>query len=196
MKKKGKKSVIRKLIYFVLFGLIIFAFIYISNKYEKLSVEEEISISDYYKGLDEDIFEIVNSTKMISYLNKGNHLIFIGNSNSVWSQEYAKILFNIAKKLDVEISYYDLENDKSQKNSNYYKLRERLAGNLTTTDGSKNNLLAPSFYVVFNGEIVFYNIDTVAMKNVDKPSEYWTKARKEEFKQEITYNIEKYYLNN
>jgi hypothetical protein len=196
MKKKGKKSVIRKLLYFVLFGLIIFAFIYISNKYEKLSVEEEISISDYYKGLDEDIFEIVNSTKMISYLNKGNHLIFICNSNSVWSQEYAKILFNIAKKLDVEISYYDLENDKSQKNSNYYKLRERLAGNLTTTDGSKNNLLAPSFYVVFNGEIVFYNIDTVAMKNVDKPSEYWTKARKEEFKQEITYNIEKYYLNN
>ena len=35
-----------------------------------------------------------------------------------------------------------------------------------------------------------------AMKNIDDPKEYWTKARKEEFKQEITYNIEKYYLNN
>ena len=34
------------------------------------------------------------------------------------------------------------------------------------------------------------------MRNTDKPSEYWTKAKKEEFKQEITYNIEKYYLNN
>lgn len=195
-KKKGKPAIIRKLIYLVLFALIIYAFIFISNKYEKLSQEEEIVIGDYYKGLDTDTFEIVNSNKLISYLNKGDHLIFIGNSSSIWSQEYAKILFNIAKKLDVEISYYDLENDKTQKNSHYYNVRERLAGSLTTTDGSKNNLLAPSFYIAKDSKIVFYNIDTVAMKNIDDPKEYWTKARKEEFKQEITYNIEKYYLNN
>ena len=50
-KKKGKKNIIRKLIYLVLYGLIIFAFVYISNKYENLSKEEEIIITDYYKGL-------------------------------------------------------------------------------------------------------------------------------------------------
>ena len=196
MKKKRKKSVVRKIIYFILYGIIIFSFIYISNKYEKLSKEEEIVITDYYKNLSTDYFKIINSNKIISYINKGNHLIFIGNSNSQWSQEYAKLLSNIANKLEVEIGYYDLENDKSQKNSNYYDLREKLAGNLITTDGSKNNILAPSFYIISNNKIVFYNIDTVAMRNTDKPSEYWTKAKKEEFKQEITYNIEKYYLNN
>ena len=196
MKKKRKKSVVRKIIYFILYGIIIFSFIYISNKYEKLSKEEEIVITDYYKNLSTDYFKIINSNKIISYINKGNHLIFIGNSNSQWSQEYAKLLSNIANKLEVEIGYYDLENDKSQKNSNYYDLREKLAGNLITTDGSKNNILAPSFYIISNNKIVFYNIDTVAMRNTDKPSEYWTKSKKEEFKQEIRYNIEKYYLNN
>ncbi len=193
-KKKGKKSMARKIIYLVLFAIIIYAFIYISNKYEKLSEEKTIVFSDYYKKEPNEYYEIINSTKLIAATKKDNSLIFIGNSTSLWSVEYAKILTSIAKELDLKIKYYDLENDKGQKNSNYYAIRESLEGHLTTTDGSKNNLLAPSFYIMKDGKIKYYNNDTVAMKNTDIPKEYWNKTRKEEFKKELKYNIEKYYL--
>jgi len=197
MAKKNKKSnPIRKIIYFILFALIIGAFIYLSNKYEDLSVEKEKTFTSYYKALKSDKFEVISSNELLSYLNKGKHLIFIGNSNSPWSKKYASILTDILDELNVDASYYDLENDKTQKNSKYYKIREELSNYLVTTDSSQNNLLAPSFYIVDNGKVKYYNIDTVAMKNTESVSVYWTKEVKDNFKLEISKNIEKYYLNN
>ena len=46
--KNNKKSVIRKIIYLILFALMIFAFIYLSNRYSALSVRKEPTITDYY----------------------------------------------------------------------------------------------------------------------------------------------------
>ncbi len=195
-KNKGKKGIIRKLIYLILFGLIIFAFIYISNKYEKLSEQKTIVFTDYYKNESSDYYDVINANELIAYLKKGNHLIFIGSSSSKWSQEYASLLTKIAKELKIKMSYYDLENDKTQKNSKYYELKEVLKGNLITTDGSNSNILSPSFYIIKDGKVKYYNIDTIAMKNKEEPKEYWNKKRREEFNMEIKNNIEKYYLNN
>ena len=196
MKKKKKSKLLRKVIYLLLFSLIIYALIYISNKYEKLSETKTIVFNDYYPNESSKYYTIINANKLISNTKKGNHLVFIGASTSAWSIEYASLISDIAKELDIKIDYYDLENDKNQKNSNYYEVREILSGSLTTTDGSKNNLLSPSFYIMSNGMIKYYNTDTVAMKNTDIPEEYWNKKRKEEFKMEIKEKIEKYYLNN
>ena len=67
---------------------------------------------------------------------------------------------------------------------------------MITTDGSDSNLLAPSLYIVKDGKVLYYNIDTVAMKNIDTPKKYWTTEEKLEFNTEITNAILKYYLNN
>ena len=91
---------------------------------------------------------------------------------------------------------YDINNDKSQLNSNYYEIVKLLKGSLTTTDGTDSNLLAPSFYIIENGKVLYYNTDTVAMKNTEKPSDYWTEEQKTIFSNEITDAINKYYLNN
>ena len=94
-----------------------------------------------------------------------------------------------------KVYYYDLINDKAQANSNYYEIIELLKGHLTTTDTSENNLLSPSFYIVTNGKVNYYNVETSAMKNTDTIESYWNVQNEFNFRQEISSAINKYYLN-
>ena len=57
-------------------------------------------------------------------------------------------------------------------------------------------MLAPSFYIVNNGKVEYYNITTAAVKNSTTVEDYWTNYNKEAFKKEIKSNIKRYYLNN
>ncbi len=98
--------------------------------------------------------------------------------------------------MNLEAGYYDIKSDKTQKNSNYYEVLEVFKNNLVTTDTASNNLLAPSFYIIVDGEIKYYNIDTVATKNKTNIKDYWNQNKEEEFKKEIKTNIKRYYLNN
>lgn len=190
------KSILRKIIYGILFLLMIVAFVCLSEKYASNSEEKILTISDYYSEIKSDKYETIKGGKLISLLSSGKHIIFIGSQTSDFSKKYIEELDDIINELDLDkIYYYDINADKAQKNSNYYEIRELLNGYLTTTDGSKNNLLAPSLYIIDEGEAKYYNIDTVAMKNTDTIEDYWNKEQEERFKEEITSAINKYYLN-
>lgn len=190
------KSIIRKVIYGILFLLMILAFIYLGDKYADNSKTKTLTINDYYSELKSDRFEVVYGSKMISLLKEGKNIIFIGSKNSEYSKKYIEELNIILDQLKIEkVYYYDIVYDKSQKNSNYYEIRELLKGSLTTTDGSKNNLLAPSLYIIDNGEVKYYNTETVAMKNTDTVENYWTTDHQIKFSSEITLAINNYYLN-
>lgn len=196
MEPKGNK-IVRKVIYFILFAILIAGFIYLGEKYKDNSDVKVPTIQDYYPNMNGELFDVVSGSKLINILrDKGNYLIMVGSSKSIYSQKYIEELSLIANNLSLDkIYYYDSHSDKSQKNSNYYEIRNLLEGYLTTTDGSTKNLLAPSFYVIKNGEVKYYNTDTSAMKNTDNPEKYWIEVRKIEFASEITTAINNYYLN-
>lgn len=190
------KSIIRKIIYGILFIAMVFAFIYLSEKYASNSDPKILTINDYYGDLDTDRFEVIRGKMFISLIKKGKNIIFVGSSTSEYSKKYIEILDEILEENKIEkIYYYDINNDKSQKNSNYYDIRELLNGSLSTTDGSNNNLLAPSLYIIEDNDVKYYNIDTVVMKNTDTVESYWTEEQIQSFKEEITESIQKYYLN-
>lgn len=176
----------------------IFAFIYLSNRYSALSVRKDPTITDYYPTIkDTSKYDIMKAAATIKEIKSGTNLIMIGSYTSKWSNKYIEEIEAITKKLKItKVKYYDLNNDKSQRNSNYYEIKELLNGYLITTDGSENNLLAPSFYIIVDGQVKYYNIDTVAMKNDITVEDYWTPDQEEQFASEITAAINKYYLNN
>lgn len=190
------KSTIRKIIYIILFAVMIFAFIYLGNKYINDDKDKVKLINDYYENIKSDKYEVINGAKFISLIKEGNSIVFIGSKTSYWSKEYIKQLDKVVNSLDIKIYYYDLNNDKAQKNSNYYDIKDLLKGSLTTTDGSNSNLLAPSLYIFDNGEVKYYNTDTVAMRNTETIETYWTQAQQTKFEIEVTNAINKYYLNN
>lgn len=190
------RNILKKIIYVILFVLMIFAFIYLSEKYKDNSKEEVKTISNYYPEINSDVFNVINGTKLINVIKKDKNIIFIGSQTSRWSRQYIKELNSIFQEIGLDkIYYYDINNDKAQKNSNYYEIRELLNGFLTSTDGSENNLLAPSFYIIDNGKVLYYNNDTVAMKNTTEIEDYWTEEQKKQFAFEIKNAINKYYLN-
>ena len=194
--KSAKYLFLRKIVYLCLFALIMGAFVYLSKKYEAPQEEKVIEFSSYYEGIETDKFNIIKANTLLKQLKNGKYIIFIGNHTSSWSEAYAYILTECLEELNIRISYYDLDSDKSQKNSNYYKIRERLKNHLVSTDDNDSNLLAPSLYIVDNGKVKYYNVATSAVKNTTKIEEYWTNYNKESFKREIKKNIKRYYLNN
>jgi len=190
------KSIIRKLIYLIIFAAMIFGFIYLGNKYAGNSEIKTLDITDYYKNIDKENFKVIRGGKFISLFKKGKHVIVIGNSNSEYSKKYIKEINEIIENNNIEgIYYYDIVNDKAQGNSNYYELLELLNGYLVTTDMTENNLLSPSLYIIDNGKVKYYNVETTAMKNTDTVSDYWSTEKELEFEQELTEAINKYYLN-
>jgi hypothetical protein len=192
-----KKNLLRKAIYLVLFIALTGCFIYISEKYKDNSKEVKITITDYHKDFNKDTYEVIGGNKFISLLQNGNSIILIGSKTSDWSKYYAENINKVIEELEIsKVYYYDINNDKSQKNSNYYEIKKLLKGSLTTTDGSNSNLLAPSFYIIKDGKVAYYNTDTVAMKNTEEPKNYWNEEQKIAFNSEIKDAINKYYLNN
>ncbi len=193
---KKKKALLRKIIYFILFSAMIFCFIYIGNKYTDNTKDKIVTISDYYKEIDNKKYEVVRGKKLISLLKEGKHLILIGNQKSEFSQKYIQELTSIIENLNIDkVYYYDIINDKAQANSNYYEIIELLDGHLVTTDSSNKNLFAPSFYIVVDGKVKYYNIETVAMKNTDTIESYWNIQTEFNFRQEVSSAIDKFYLN-
>lgn len=193
-----RKGLLRKAIYLVLFIALGVCFVLISEKYKDNSKLDIIEISDYYEGLNDKQYTVIGGVKFINLLeNDGKHLVVIGNHKSEWSKYYVEELDKVIEVSDIKnVYHYDINNDKAQLNSNYYAIVNLLKGSLVTTDGTDSNLLAPSFYIIKDGKVLYYNTDTVAMKNTEKPSKYWTEEEKQEFNTEITNAINKYYLNN
>lgn len=194
----NKKKWIKKVVYAVLFIAMIGAFIYLSEKYKSNADDPVRVITDYYDlKLDKDRYTIITGGGFINLIQHGRSIIIVGSKTSSWSKEFVKQLDIALTEAEVDqVYYYDINNDKSQKNSNYYKIKELLNGSLTTTDGSKSNLLAPSLYIIIDGEVKYYNVDTVAMKNTIQVEDYWKEEKKLAFRKEVKEAITKYYLNN
>ncbi len=194
----NKKKWIKKVVYAVLFIAMIGAFIYLSEKYKSNADDPVRVITDYYDlKLDKDKYTVITGGGFINLIQHGRNIIIVGSKTSSWSKEFVKQLDIALTEAEVDqVYYYDINNDKSQKNSNYYKIKELLNGSLTTTDGSKNNLLAPSLYIIIDGEVKYYNVDTVAMKNTIQVEDYWKEEKKLAFRKEVKEAITKYYLNN
>lgn len=191
------KKILRKVIYGVLFLTMIIIFIVLSEKYADNSKVKVMTITDYYEGIDSKKFEVLKGYQFVSHIKKDKNIVFIGSNTSEYSKKYIEILEGVIDEIEAidSIYYYNITSDKSQRNSAYYEIIELLDGSLVTTDGTDNNLLAPSFYIIDKGEVLYYNIDTVAMKNTDKVSDFWTEERERKFKDEIIGAINKYYLN-
>ena len=165
------KGIIRKGLYAIIFIAMLAAFIYLGNKYAGNSEVKVLDISDYYAEIPQENFEVIKGKKFISLLKEGNHIIVIGNSKSEYSQKYMEEVNKIVEELKLEkIYYYDIINDKAQANSNYYEIIELLDGYLTTTDTSDKNLLSPSLYIVDNGKVKYYNIESYYKKDLSNIS--------------------------
>ncbi len=190
------KATLRKTIYIVLFLIMMVSFVYLSEKYASNSERKIYKMNDYYENINNDRYQVVTSNELMPLLREGQNIIFIGSSPSAYSKKYIEELDSVFNDLKIDkVYYFDIDSDKYQRNANYYEILDLLKGYLITTDDSNDNLYAPSLYIIKDGQVMYYNIDTVATKNTQSVDDYWNVEQKVIFKGEITNALNKYYLN-
>lgn len=183
------KPNIKKGLYILAFALMLVCFIYLGAKdYSKDAGKTDGSLfaADYQDVPNSNNFIYASATKLQDTLKKGTGLIFIGTSDSKWSQAYAKYLYEASLEYDIdEILYYDIEKDKFQRNTNYQSLLELIEEYTYTTDEYKSELFTPCLIAVNNGKIIGFNNTTAIMKSDLEPKDFWTLNETFKLKEEV-----------
>ena len=191
MKKLNRTQ---KIIYLIIIILLFGVFVYVSKKYTREDVEG-VKFNDYYKDIDGSHIDLIFGSEFIKLIDDEDvHVFLIGDRENEWSQKYVELVSSIVNDLGVDIYYYDIVNDKSQENSNYYRIVKKLNGYLMSDDSSDNNFLSPSLYIIKDGKVLFYDAETSVVKNSDEVDAYWTEEKEQAFRQKITAEIYKYVL--
>ncbi|MBQ9834082.1 MAG: hypothetical protein IJO33_02715 [Bacilli bacterium] len=171
---------IKKIVTYILIFLVLIAFIIIGKQnYNKLE-EKENNISHKYNILTTDnVFEKINASQTLKKINSGNALIFMGFENSKQSEYYASLLNDIAKNLKIEkIYFYDFYNDRKDNNGTYETIVEKLNNYLFRDDEGNVDIDAPTFLVIKDGNVIYFDSDTSRLQANISEEDYWNEYNK------------------
>ena len=191
------KEYVRYAIYFVLFALLIGAFIYLGNK----DFKEEKNLTDSERfALEYDIdknnmFKYSYGSEIVDVIKNKTGVIYLGFSSNEWSRYYVKNLYDVLNINHINnVYYYDIQKDRAVSSKYFRELKRLLAPYLYQVDSSENNVFTPALILVKDGKIVHYDDETAIQRGVS-PSDYWTTERINEFKvridaylREVNYN--------
>lgn len=174
MKNLTKKQ---KLISLLLFIILLIGFIVVGTRDYKIKETDEHQIfSDEFKEVPkENVFKYANSSKIYSSINKGDALIFFGFNENEFTGPYARILNEVAIQNNIkEILYYDFYEDRKNNNGTYESIVKYLETYLTKNDLGKIELSAPSFVIIKDKNILYYDDETSRVLSALTKDSYWT----------------------
>ena len=148
-----------------------------------------MSNSNIYECLIENITEdgnyLIGRTYMdvpsedgVVYIKNDNVIILFGYKNSSFVGYYANILNDVAKKVGIEkIYYYDITEDRKNKNGSYESIVEYLKDYVITFDDGSKNIYAPSFFIKINGVVSLYDDEDAFIKGYSNAGDYFNNYR-------------------
>lgn len=161
----------------LLFIILLIGFIWVGTReYKTQEVDEHQIFSDEFKEVSKDnVFKYANASNVYNALNKGNALIFFGFNENEFTGKYASILNEAALENGIsEILYYDFYEDRKNSNGTYESIVNYLKNYIYKDDLGQIHLAAPSFVIVKNKEILYYDEETAHVLSVLTPESYWT----------------------
>ncbi|MBQ4584139.1 MAG: hypothetical protein IJA94_04560 [Bacilli bacterium] len=187
--KKRKKQIIT----YVLMIAALVAFIII-GKHNFKQAETDNDISYKHNILDKhNIYEKINASQALKKINSGNALIFMGFAESKQSEYYASLLNEVAKHLKIEkIYYYDFYNDRKENNGTYQTIVEKLTNYLQKDDVGKVDIQAPTFLVIKDGSVIYFDSDTSRIQANLSEEDYWNDYNKNLKKAYIEAGLKNY----
>ena len=193
MMKKTTK-IIRFVIYGILFSAIIFAFIYIGTyDFKKNNKSDNESVASKFSSLKKDNkFREVSLDEALKII-KNDGLILFANPKNKWADKYAYLLNEAAKESDIKsIAIIDVTADRKQNSLKYQKLIKALDEYIIYDDLNNKNIYMPTFVIVKNKKIIYFDNETAFHLGNAKFDEYWTPELELTKKNILLDNIKEY----
>ena len=183
------KKYIRFAIYFILFVVLIGAFVYLGKKDFKTdkNMSDAKKFSIEYNINENNPFEYVYSNTVLDVLKNKTGIIYMGFSSNDWSKYYVKYLSEVLIDNNIKkVYYYDLLKDRTKYTKNYQEIEEILTDYLYELDNGKIHISTPALVFVKDGKVVYYDDETAIERNNMNPQDYWTDEKILDFKFKIT----------
>lgn len=145
--------------------------------FNKTKQTDAVKFSKEYTQISEDnVFVYRTIDEIISILENGTGIVYLGFPECPWCQKYVTILNEVAKENGIEkIYYYDILEDRKNNTEKYQKIVEILGNNLLYDEEGNHRIYVPDITFVLNGEIVGHDNETsVVTEEEGTPEEYWT----------------------
>ncbi len=173
------KNTFQMIIYTILFGIIIFAFIYISKADLNPKKDAKTELVEIFDKLDkENVFVYGNAVTIRNLVENGNGIVLFGTNNE-WVNYYISFVNKAAKEAGIkEIYYYDFIKNKVDNNGTYESIVNKLEEHVIRNDRGFTNIYAPTLLVMKNGKVLLFDDETSFMRAHEKPNDYWNGFKK------------------
>lgn len=151
----------KKLIKFVIFVLLIMAFVYLGTKkypVKHKNVENEKNASSILLNKDY-VFDGINHSKVLNKLSsKNDSIIYICIDGNKLCTKYGLLIDEVAKTYNIDtIYYYDIKEDRENNNGTYQKIITKLSNYVLTDDLGRQNLYSPTLLFIKKGEVYIFD---------------------------------------
>ena len=180
-------------IYFILFVILIGAFIYLGTlDYDESLPDNEQFAEDFSLVSEDNVFKYVNATDALMVANGTKGIVLFGTQNE-WVNYYANIVNKVAKEVGIDtIYYYDFVSNRQDNNGTYEAIVESLSDYVTYNDYGTPEIYAPSLLVVSGDEVLLFDTETSFVRGDIAPSEYWNSFNESAKMQELRNVFTKY----
>lgn len=187
---KNKKSVITYI--FIIIALIAFIVIGKQN-YKQEDIKDNNAPNKYNLLNYENVFEKINASQALKKINNGNTMIFMGFEENKQSEHYASLLNEVAINLKIEkIYYYDFYNDRQENNGTYETIISKLTNYLQKDDEGNIDLQSPTFLVIKEGNVIYFDADTSRLPANLSEEDYWNEYNKSIKKTQLEVALNNY----
>ena len=198
MEVEVMKKYVRIAVYFILFAVLIGAFIYLGEK----DFKEEKDLTDaqrfaYEYNIDHNnMFKYSYGSEIVDVIKNKTGIIFLGFANNDWSKYYVKYLYDVLKLNNIKnVYYYDLQRDRGTSTKYYRELERLLSDYLYKQDTGETRIYTPALIFVKDGKIIHFDDETSINRNNIKAEDYWTvdkigafKGKIDAYLKEVNYN--------
>lgn len=151
----------KKLLKFVIFALLVIAFIYLGTYNYKVDKKKNINGTNASSVLLDGnyIFKDVNHSKILNKLSsKSDSIIYACIDGNKLCIKYGLLIDEVAKNFSIDnIYYYDIKEDREKNNGTYQKILSKLSDYLLVDDLGEQDLHSPTLIFIKNGSV--YSFD-------------------------------------
>ena len=190
----------KKLIKFIIFVILIAAFVYFGTKdynVKKKNIEKNEKNASSVLLNGDYVFNEINHSKVLNKLSsKNDSIIYICIDGNKLCTKYGLLIDEVAKNYSIDtIYYYDIKEDRENNNGTYQKIISKLTNYILTDDLGKQNLYSPTLIFIKKGEVTIFD-DSLSINrgeiDIDK---IWTEELVNA-KTEFLYDAMEGFINN